>query len=251
MTGVAARQACHDEGMSVLFAIPVAAVVGFAVLLFLTLTRPSSPLCVRRAGLAGPPPEPEPRVPRDTSRPYPRPKGHGSKLNRVCPVCGTGRETGDLDGRVFGWPAHRTCAEWLGDWKPQRRFPVPPAAGIAEAKVAITVNASPGAQINVGNGNSQRAAFTSQQVEISARLANGLISLNEAREHLDREIVASWGVPPLMLQEHTHKVGDPVPAERCPKCGAQFAGPPAYLRQAYEMHRQVGCVSPRRRLPDR
>lgn len=60
----------------------------------------------------------EPKIPRDKSRTYPRPKGSRSKLNRVCPVCGTGRETGDLDRRVLGWPAHRTCAEWLGDWKP-------------------------------------------------------------------------------------------------------------------------------------
>jgi hypothetical protein len=71
--------------------------------------------------------KPERREPRDLSRPYPRPKGHRSKLNRVCPVCGTGRETTTLDVRLLGWPAHRTCTEWLGGWKPSGRIDDGPA----------------------------------------------------------------------------------------------------------------------------
>ena len=61
---------------------------------------------------------PQPKAPRDLDRPYPRPKGHRSRLNRVCPVCGAGKETAAMDARVLGWPAHGACADWLGDWEP-------------------------------------------------------------------------------------------------------------------------------------
>ena len=65
----------------------------------------------------------EPRVPRDARRPFLfvteqldatpelRP------LLVICPVCGM-TDPGNLDGEVRGWPAHRTCQEWLGDWRP-------------------------------------------------------------------------------------------------------------------------------------
>lgn len=187
----------------------------------------------------GPQPIPEPKIPRDTSRPYPRPRNSRSKLNRVCPVCGTGAETTGLDGKVLGWPTHASCAEWLGDWKPPRPAPSPVVPG--KAAVSITVENSPRTQVNVGSGNNQRVPFTSQQVEVSAKLANGLISLDEARERLNREIVASWGVTPAILEKHTHKAGDPLPIERCPQCGAQFCGTPDYLRSAYKLHLQLGC----------
>lgn len=216
--------------------------------------------------LPPPPPSvtvPEPKIPRDTSRPYPRPKGSRSKLNRVCPVCGTGQETGDLDGRILGWPAHRTCAEWLGDWKPKGSLAshqaVPPSSpvptgsitvsgnldGIAstgQGSVSIQVSTSPSAQVNVGSGNSQVVWSESGKTDpVVLMTQNGAISPAEARERLNREIVASWGVPPMMLEEHTHKAGDPAPTEQCPKCGARFCGTPDYLRSAFRMHQRTGC----------
>ena len=189
-----------------------------------------------------PVPVPVPKTPRDTSRPYPRPQGGRRKPDRTCPVCGTGRETGDLDGRVLGWRAHRTCAEWLGDWKP----PDPEIAKLRQAlddakshkvlvlppgkpAVSITVENSPGAQVNVGGGAG--GTYT----------ATAMTSVNEARERLNQEIIASWGVPPAILGQHTHKAGDPLPIERCPECGAQFCGTPEYLRSAYKLHLQRGC----------
>lgn len=197
-----------------------------------------------RAGCHPAAPAPELRIPRDTSRLYPRAKDSRSKLNRVCPVCGTGRETGDLDRRVLGWPAHRTCAEWLGDWKPPGYVPPPPCRP-AGSVTAVAVSNSPGVQVNVGNGNSQAASLpiASTAVIASAQemVRNGLASVDEVRERLNREIISSWGVAPMMLEEHTHKAGDPVPGERCPQCGARFCGPPDYLRQAFKMHRQLGC----------
>ena len=72
-----------------------------------------------------PKPQPEPHVPRDLDRPYPRPKGGRRRQDSLCPVCGTGDTTGVLDGRVLGWRAHASCAEWLGDWEPARPEPPP------------------------------------------------------------------------------------------------------------------------------
>ena len=66
-------------------------------------------------------PEPEPRTPRDLDRPYPRPAGGRRKPDKTCPVCGTGAETTPLDGKVLGWRAHGSCAEWLGEWQPTER----------------------------------------------------------------------------------------------------------------------------------
>lgn len=276
------------------------ALAALASLLVLALTVPTSPLRIRRriaAEVEAPEPEPapEPKVPCDTSRTYPRPKGSRSKLNRVCPVCGTGQETGNtgnLDGRVLGWPAHRTCAEWLGDWKPpppeikelqraldgfkDHRVPVVPPArssgrkcycnycrgrvGVhgeeavalyraeCEAATHISISGSPGAQVNVGDGNAQVVWSESGTPDPVVLIANGMASIDEVRARLDREIAASFTVPPGVLEEHTHKVGDPLPTVRC-ACGAQFIGTPDYLRTAMETHRQAGCRQSSSSLP--
>jgi|ERR1039457_448816 hypothetical protein len=155
-------------------------------------------ISIRRAGHdPASVPAPEPKVPRDTSRPYPRTKGSRSKLNRVCPVCGTGRETGDLDRRVLGWPAHRTCAEWLGDWKPPGYVPPPPYRPTGSV-TAVAVSNSPRAQVSVGNGE----VFSSEEVEVSALYMNGLITVNEARLRLNAEMFRMFGVPPADLGGH-------------------------------------------------
>jgi hypothetical protein len=60
---------------------------------------------------AGPPP------PRDTSRAYPRPGVSDLGLDRTCPGCGM-EDPGHMTGDLLGWPAHRTCAELSGDWRP-------------------------------------------------------------------------------------------------------------------------------------
>ena len=180
----------------------------------------------RKAALAIPAvPVPEPRVPRDISRPYPREASACGELLDTCPICGMA-DPGNLDGGLLGWPAHSECAEWLGDWQPKNAPPPPPYR--PTGSVTINVSSSPGVQVNVGDRNMQA-------------VQSGMASVNEVRERLNREIIASWGVPPAALEEHTHKVGDPVPGERCPKCGARFYGTPDYLRQAFKMHLQVGC----------
>jgi len=196
---------------------------------------------------------PEPKTPRDVSRTYPRPARSRNKLNHVCPVCGM-EDPGNLDGKVLGWPAHRSCAEWLGDWKPAEvpvvtggeyaAEPVRCQNGTTNTVVFTGKGAIPLAGGGGGAGGLSIVSAGLASPEAMAcqfLVANGLITANEARERINREIVANWGVPPAALQEHTHKVGEPVPTERCPKCGAQFAGPPDYLREAFAIHRQVGC----------
>lgn len=63
-------------------------------------------------------PPPAPRTPRDLSRRYPR-RGEAACARRLaaCPACGM-TDPGNLRGDLLGWPAHRECAEWLGEWKP-------------------------------------------------------------------------------------------------------------------------------------
>jgi hypothetical protein len=237
--------------------VAAAVILGLCALIF-TVTSPK-----RHKQVAPVEPAPEPRAPRDMSRAYPRPKGSRSKLNQVCPVCGTGQETGitgDLDGRLFGWPAHRTCAEWLGDWEPPKRNPMfeprSPSArsvivngnldGIASTgngAVSIQVSGSPAAQVNVGDRNTQVIWSDSGTTDPVTLITNGMASVDEVRARLDRQIAANFTVTPAALEEHTHKVGDPLPTVRC-ACGAVFAGTPDYLRQAMEIHRQVGCRQP-------
>lgn len=223
--------------------------------------RRKAALAVPAAAVAPVVPPPEPRVPRDTSRPYPRSKGSRSKLNRVCPVCGTGRETGDLDGRVLGWPAHRTCAEWLGDWKPVLRSGGEYAAEPARSDVGpvvrtgstntITYAGSASATCGGGGGGTSvnGIAFASPgTMDIAEQVQKGLMTVDEARLRLNAEMFASagifpsWEVSPGALEEHTHKASDPLPSVRC-SCGAQFIGPPEYLTSAMEMHRQIGCCA--------
>jgi hypothetical protein len=61
-------------------------------------------------------------VPRDTTRPFlfviEQLADRNDPRLSVCPVCGM-TDPGNLDGEMRGWPAHRACQEWLGDWKPR------------------------------------------------------------------------------------------------------------------------------------
>ena len=235
----------------------VIAVAAVTALLVLTLTVPSSPLCIRRritAEVEAPEPEPapEPKIPRDTSRTYPRPKGSRSKLNRVCPVCGTGSETGDLDGRVLGWPAHWSCAEWLGDWKPPRPEPPPYKPDVAligymergqkpppASRAEVSGLKCDGCGALLGTGVRYHDTAGHRYCPACDRKGYG---------HPDRQIVSSFTVTPMALEEHTHKVGDPLPTVRC-ACGAVFVGPPGYLTEAMKIHRQVGCRQSSSSLP--
>lgn len=163
------------------------------------------------SGPAGPKisPQPELREPHDRDRPYPRPKGNRRKLDKTCPVCGTGDSTGLLDGRFLGWKAHNSCAEWAGDWKP--RIPAPPyvptgavtpprsisvggsLSGIASTGNGV-VNYLGGTAITIGaNRDGSYPVVTAADVDAAADLlARGVVSVDELRER----ITSIFGVPP-------------------------------------------------------
>ena len=245
----------------------------------------------RRAAMEIAPPEPRPnfapnkptgvtppdgRVPRDLDRPYPRPAGGRRKLDKTCPVCGTGAETTPLDGKVLGWRAHGSCAEWLGDWGP-------PSPQVAELQRAldgfkdhrVPVVAMGGTAITVtnwtggaGGSSLDRMALTnSVAAVIRQQLAGGHVTVDEARDR----IVTAFGVPgPVMgdavdeaalghlvalqemfldsearacrdaIEQRRKPPGKPVITEFC-TCGTKFTGTPEWIRMRLDVHRASGA----------
>lgn len=274
------RGACHDGLVNYLqivlpvLALLAVALMNFAVMPALRRHRAEEAVTAEWERGKERKPEvraaPEPREPRDKDRTYPRPKGSRSKLNRVCPVCGTGQETTALDGRVLGWPAHQTCAEWLGDWHP-RRTPTPPykpdpeligymeggqkgnrsvsvsgnLAGIASTGTGtVNVTYTGGTAITMPSGGT---GFTSSQVETCALLATGLITVDEARLRLNAEILGAFGVPPPVIgwphsctEQRLKPQGAPVIHHDC-CCGHRFTGTEAWVAREIDDH----CVSGR------
>jgi hypothetical protein len=150
---------------------------------------------------------PEPKAPRDTSRTYPRPGRTRSKLTRICPVCGM-EDPGNLDGKVLGWPAHRSCAEWLGDWRPARTSAVAGGEYATEpvwcqsgtTNTIVYTGKSPVTALGGGGGAGGSSLnmvpwMAPGVMAVMEQVGNGLITPNEARERLDREISAAFGMP--------------------------------------------------------
>lgn len=231
-----------------LFVFPVIAIIASAVFLVR-----GSIMRARAEAETPAVPAPEPRTPADTTRTYPRPKGSRSKLNRVCPVCGSGDETGALDGRVLGWPAHRSCAEWLGEWKPAiKAGPAdhPPAPNFASSAFtgATPPDTKPGRSITVSGNLTGIASTGDGAVNVAytggtaitmggadrAALEN-LVAMQEM--FLDSEMRRTYGKPPK-----------PVFPEYC-TCGKEFTGTAEQNRQALDTHHASGeCPhTPKRR----
>jgi hypothetical protein len=162
-------------------------------------------------------PDLEPRIPRDTSRPYPRPKGHRSKLNRVCPVCGTGKETGGLDKRLLGWPVHGSCAEWAGGWEPPSAV-VPPASASRPVKGGYSPPARAYGLSNVPNapagpGSVAAPSGTTALAAMAKFVETGMASIDEMRD----QILGAFSVPPADLGTARSQAGDRLPL--CPEGG--------------------------------
>jgi hypothetical protein len=78
------------------------------------------------------------QVPYDTARPYPRPCTGELDLDRICPGCGM-EDPARMVKDLLGWPAHRTCTELFGDWRPGQCVPEPTALvpGPAQASAGM------------------------------------------------------------------------------------------------------------------
>lgn len=185
---------------------PALAPALFAVLfnVYVFLVRPAQGR--QKAKQTNPPEQvSERREPRDLSRPYPKPADVGPDEEHlsVCPVCGMedplfldgGPDTGEL----MGWPAHGTCLEWLGDWKP-----APPPFRPDPELITYT-----GAKVPA---------------------ANGMMTMDEFREGMERlsaVITTATGIPGPSLA--------PAGTRAC-DCGMCFSGTEADIKRSMDVH---------------
>ena len=185
----------------------------------------------RRAAMEITPPEPRPnfapnkpagmtapdgRVPRDLDRPYPRPAGGRRKPDKTCPVCGTGAETTPLDGKVLGWRAHGSCAEWLGEWQPTGRLPVPLPYSPDKSLI----------------GYMEKGQRTAWDPAITLGGGGGT-----------SEAVMDWlakGSFPIAIEQRRKPPGAPVITEYC-TCGTKFTGTPEWIGMRLDVHRASGA----------
>jgi len=199
----------------------------------------------------------------------PRPKGGRRKLDQTCPVCGTGAEMTSLDGRVLGWRAHASCAEWLGDWKP--KVPVSGGGYAAEpsgdpgpipvgpvlrrgtgSTSTIHYNGSTASASGGAGGSGATAiqfgsfpiASTGDLVLAQEMMMRGMASIDEARERLGREVIASFGVPGPsfgadVIEQRRKPPGVPVMHLDC-TCGRRYIGTADWITESIYAHRTAG-----------
>ena len=219
-------------------------------LLFVTYAKAVRPAVERRrtTPVAPAEPGPEPRTPRDLDRPYPRPAGGRRKPDKTCPVCGTGAETTPLDGKVLGWRAHGSCAEWLGEWQPQRPVPLP---------------YSPDKSLIGYMEKGQRTAWDPGPIEVGAATRQGTTNTIHCTGGTaitlgggggTSEAVMDWlakGSFPIASEEDLRRARDAIEQRRKPPgapviteyctCGTKFTGTPEWIRMRLDVHRASGA----------
>ena len=207
-------------------------------------------------------PVPERREPRDTTRPYPRDRWtvrpDDERLS-VCPVCGMNDELfldgGPDQGDLMGWPAHRTCAEWLGDWKaPQAVSNATGGFRIADGAPASsppmtslpptareTRQMSPAPAMPLTREWVMDRAAEAVRAQTDA-LKAGMITMDELRER----IVGAFGIPEMVITATGADAG----SVTC-DCGMCFNGTAADLDRSMEAHRTSGQHEQRAAYNDR
>ena len=223
----------------------------------------------RRAAMEIAPPEPRPnfapnkptgvtppdgRVPRDLDRPYPRPAGGRRKPDKTCPVCGTGAETTPLDGKVLGWRAHGSCAEWLGEWQPQRPVPLPysPDKSLIGYMEKGQQLGDPG-PIELANRRWRTAPNPAEREAAFDALKN-MIGLGEtfARKACEDcgmefsgtsiDLAASFQAHQVSGQcEQRRRKQAPAAIDEYCTCGMKFCGTPARIRVMLDEHHASGA----------
>ena len=224
----------------------------------------------RRAAMEITPPEPRPnfapnkptgvtppdgRVPRDLDRPYPRPAGGRRKPDKTCPVCGTGAETTPLDGKVLGWRAHGSCAEWLGEWQPQRPVPLPYSPDksligymekgqrtawdpgpieVGGRSVSVSGNLTGIASTGDGAANVIYAAAETVATGVHGVAAQGRFRHREPGASPKRVACRD------AIEQRRKPPGAPVITEYC-TCGTKFTGTPEWIRMRLDVHRASGA----------
>jgi hypothetical protein len=209
------------------FLVIALAILAVAVTGYGTFVRPAA----RRheAALVAPEPQPEPRVPCDLDRPYPRPKGGRRRQDSTCPVCGTGDTTGALDGRVLGWRAHASCAEWLGGWKP----PSPEIKELQRALDSFEDRTIPVLALKTAGGPVIQHPCPGCGMEFTGRASEIVLALNihqqngecerNRREHATVALPRNYGCcdgcgAPLGVGVRYH---DPAGYRWCPACDGE------------------------------
>lgn len=189
-------------------------------------------------------PVPERREPYDLSRPYPKPDGSGEDDERLgtCPVCGMDDPL-QLDGGLFqgdclGWPAHATCIEWLGDWKPAPPpfRPNPELIGCVGAQNSARPVYLGGTAVTIP---SPASILPGQARDRSAEIVSGLASAQQAgmitMDELRERIVGAFGYPQFTITADSDGGG----TVTC-DCGMCFHGMPVEVDKSMEVHRTCG-----------
>jgi hypothetical protein len=238
----------------------------------------------RKAELAAPviaAPEPELRAPRDPGRPYPRPKGGRRKLDKTCPVCGTGPETTALDGKILGWPAHASCAEWLGEhWRPARPA-APPFSPDKQLIGYIEQGQKPNAvkrgttySTYVGTGNLTASELAPPPPSVSVRGSTDAVhyaggtaitvsAWDAGAGGSTSEDVMAWLANGLISTDEARlrlnaemlsgfalpgpDVGNAFTRKACPDCGMEFSGTADAIDTSLYVHRKEGQCEQRRK----
>ena len=225
-------------------------------LLFVTYAKAVRPAVERRrtTPVAPAEPGPEPRTPRDLDRPYPRPAGGRRKPDKTCPVCGTGAETTPLDGKVLGWRAHGSCAEWLGEWQPQRPVPLPysPDKSLIGYMEKGQQLGDPG-PIELANRRWRTAPNPAEREAAFDALKN-MIGLGEtfARKACEDcgmefsgtsiDLAASFQAHQVSGQcEQRRRKQAPAAIDEYCTCGMKFCGTPARIRVMLDEHHASGA----------
>ncbi|HVB41873.1 MAG TPA: hypothetical protein VNF47_04105 [Streptosporangiaceae bacterium] len=145
----------------------------------------------------------------------------------VCPVCGMDGDEVTLDGKFCGaWPAHATCVEWAGEWKPSGEVPRKVPHEVLKTLANLRATAAWQDYLAVERQTAQALGISQAALcgQFTAAVGAGILSLDEAREaahdaaRANDQWMRSFGIPMAQM-------GDSRVAQvRWCICGDKFSG---------------------------